>query len=182
MPRARFTFTYADFADLSRARAERTGCSGWSGLLKVFGYYLVCVTLGVVVGMLMSDGLAGLSPDRLLSALQATYPALTFIIFALVVLHFYVVGPAYRAYVHYPKLSVAGKEMTYEFADSGLGWTSPAGKGEITWTAVEAVSDLPRSFVVWIGRLEGAVVPARAFATTADYRAAREVVRARAGK
>jgi YcxB-like protein len=81
----------------------------------------------------------------------------------------------------YARLSVAGQPVEMTIGEDGFHWQTSLGSGKLEWSAVRRVVSMPDSTILFLSRVEGIVLPARAFASPQAYAEAIAFVGSRAG-
>jgi hypothetical protein len=77
----------------------------------------------------------------------------------------------------YRRLSTAGADITLDFEDDAIAWRAAEMSGRLPWSAVKRVVEMPEALVLFIGKIEGMVVPRRAFSEASAYDKVRAMAR-----
>ena len=70
----------------------------------------------------------------------------------------------------YRRLAVAGKQVTVTLDDAALTWAADGVQGRLEWQAIKRVVATASGLLLFIGALEGLVMPRRAFPDEDAYR------------
>lgn len=178
---ASYTYTFNEFRILMRARRERAGRRFWHRYAVLLAIYAVVMaatlwwqgTLDDIrhwsaavwreVGLIVVSTAAGLA--LLIAAIDVIFDRLI-----------------YRLVFH--RYALAGKRIAIELGDEGLAWQAGSLAGRIQWPAIVemTVTRSGDAAVLWIGKIEGLVLPRSGFATGGEFDAARALARSRIGR
>ena len=172
---ADYKFSRPDYLTLSWARVEP---GLWAYLYRlatrVLLVFVFLLSVRLIVRLVSGDSISDIMrPDFIDWGSDVAFAILLGIAMSLV--------PFISSYTHYPRISVAGQSVHYELAADGLHWLEPMGAGTTPWTAIKRVVEKPNAIVLFISRVEGYVLPRRAFAD-GQFEAAREFIAARTTK
>lgn len=176
---ASYIYSFEDFRALARARRLRKWPQPWRRFAMLAGIYLAAVVATLWwLGNLAGIGSWG-TPDWLtmigsvagFGAIFLAFVALTDFLFERVV---------YR--LVFRRYSQAGKRIDAEIKDDGIAWRGESVSGQIAWGAVKTITELADACVIWLGKVEGMTLPARAFTSRAEYEAAVQFVKGHLAK
>ena len=169
---AKYNYSSSDYMELCRAQTILTG----RGALRRAGIWLVIGALfgfsnGWFDNVGTNFGLARATSDKVILLLTLSVPLVAAVLFGWAIAGLSL--PVLRWFT-YPKLSIAGKPVTFELADAGIAWTRPGQAGTIAWSAFKGIVERPEALVLFLGKVEGVVLPRRGFAA-GDFEAARKL-------
>ena len=172
---AGYDYTFADFKALMLARRARVGVRWWTKYAVTSGLFLLAtVATNWWDGSLAHVLQGGLPALRLAGAIVlACWGAL--LAFIWLVSKLFDEGLARLVFRRY---AVAGKHISLSIGDSGIAWTAGSLSGLAGWPALQSLSviEQPPIAVVWLGKVEGIVLPGRGFATAQQFKAACDVI------
>lgn len=75
------------------------------------------------------------------------------------------------------RCSFANQPVTYQLTSQGIFWSREGVRGEYDWSSVKATIMNPDAIALFIGKREGVILPARAFASRQKFEDAASFVR-----
>lgn len=157
---ARHTHTFDDFLTLVRARRK----------LSLFGpKWRYPVWLAIYLA-----AIAWVAPEILTPASLARLDVWMVIAGGIVVMAALIalVDLVFDRFLYrlaYRRLSTAGADIALDFQDDAIAWRAAEMSGRLPWSAVKRVVEMPEAIVLFIGKIEGMVVPRRAFGEASAY-------------
>lgn len=171
---ARYVYEFDVFRMLARARRERTGWHfGWRALCVVSLFFGAWAMFGLYEGWLLRASTWGVPPSSVVvSAGIACAILLALMAFVDLVFDRFVHRLVFRRY------SQANSDVALAFGHDGISWSGRGVKGEIAYGLVKGITRLKdgSGAVAWLGKVEGIVLPKRAFASEAGYEAALKLI------
>lgn len=156
---AHYTHTYEDYLAVILAQRKRSAVEQWRYVIWFALYLLMMLYLSprlrqpeewsfVLLALVLGIGLL---------AMIAVFIVRDLLFDRLI----------YRT--HYERLLVASRPVDIDLDDEGVRWRTPNAVGKLLWPGVQDIVTLPDVTVLFFSRLEGLVLPARAFATPQAY-------------
>lgn len=174
---AAYVYSFEDFRTLTRARRLRKWPQPWRRFALLGGIYLVAV----LATLWWQGNLAGIgrwrASDWLITIGSIAGFGAAFLIFVALTDMFFERVVARLVFGRY---SQAGKRIELEIQDEGIAWRGEGVSGVVAWGAVKALTEMSDAAVLWIGKVEGMTLPARAFASRGDYEAAVQFAKGKA--
>lgn len=168
---SRFTFDFAVFRQLIRARNERRGRSWWHRYLALITLFAV-----VLVATLWSDGALRDVPNWTASV-WATSSRVALLYLAGLLVAVTAIDYVFDHYVYrlaFNRYSVAGQPVEADISADGIVTRRAGMSTVVAWSAVKGITVLRDNSAVciWLGKIEGILLPAASFASPADFEAA----------
>ncbi len=165
-PTARYVFSYEDYMTLLEAIRLRGRFGFWP-----FRIFIVAIALFIWLFPYVHARVTG---QPVPSLLAFDWEAATgFLVWAGLLLMLEVLLRAPFLYRRaFRRYSAAGQTLTYRLDETGVSWTRDGMRGEFDWHVFKRLTVTADAAVLLIGRNEGMVLPARAFASAQEFEAA----------
>lgn len=167
---ANYTYTFERFFMLTRARRQRDRT--WWMTPYTVGPVLAAIVL--LAGVWHDGKLAAMTANTrsigtLLAMIAATMLAMCVIVFLVDLLFDKII---YR--LVFKRYASANKQIHFEIDNAGVQWTAEHLSGQLGWAAIKSITVLSdgTAAVAWLGKIEGLLLPADAFASRAEFDAA----------
>ncbi len=166
---AGYVFSFEDYLSLHRAVRPESQSQAWRFLKPLLIVLLLVMLVTPVLEAIQKgpvqaflDWVAGIWPVALLLAafLLVTRSSLFQRLF-------------------YLRCSCAGEALRYGLHAESVSWVKECTQGECDWQAIRSIAVTPAAAVLMLGKSEGVVLPARAFASQAEFEAAVSFARAK---
>ncbi len=169
---ARYVFSLEDYKTLTSAVKSQSRFGLWP--VRAIALAVMLLMWGVPY---LQASLAG-DPKRV-----ALWPGLASDVLPIVLMYAVWEALMFRtslvARLSFKQCSLAEKEVTYRLGETGVSFTTDSLRGEYDWPAVKSVIARPAAAVLLIGKRQGIVLPARAFASQEEFEAAANFARAK---
>jgi hypothetical protein len=177
---ARYVYDYDVYRMLNRARRERSGWHlGWRALTMVSLFFGAFTMIGLYEGWLLRASTWRIPPANLIASIVAAC--------AVLIAFMALVDLVFDRFVHrlvFRRYSQANSELALSFSADAIRWSGRGVKGEIAYGLVKGITRLKdgSGAVAWIGKVEGIVVPRRAFSPEAGFETALKLIENGAAK
>ena len=151
-----FTYTYSDYAALTKAMEKHGRFAKYSWILL----YLAIFANFAASAFFIYETISNNRPLELIYFANAALALLLIVVF-------YVLKPLYLKH-YYKKQMIDGKLINLAFSDQGLEVDMPSFNGTHDWPAIIRADEEPEHFLLWINKVQAYCVPKRGFSNTSD--------------
>lgn len=175
---ASYTYTIERYRMLIRAREQRRGSTRWRRYVFVTLIYLVSLLVTLASDGTFKDlsGIGTRDGAYIALLIVAAWAGLMLVVMlADAVLDRLIYPLVFNRYLQ------ANKHLSIGLADDGVRWSSDNVEGTVAWPALKDMTTLQdgSGAVLWLGKVEGIVLPADAFASRETFDMAVHFARSR---